>query len=106
MVFCAVHCIAWCSEFQTSLELQLWRSFAITIIVVPVALALPLGAATLIENHVDCNLGLIISVLYMPIAIIYIAARLILSILSFTSLRRLPVRAFETIQWTTCIPHI
>ncbi|KZP06874.1 hypothetical protein FIBSPDRAFT_763657 [Athelia psychrophila] len=106
MVFGAVHCMAWYSEFQTHLELQLWRSSAITIIAVPVAFAVGYIVAVMIDDHVDFDIFLLIGALYTPIAIIYVAARLILIILSFTSLRALPAGAYQTIQWTTYIPHI
>ncbi|KZP06872.1 hypothetical protein FIBSPDRAFT_876071 [Athelia psychrophila] len=106
MVFGAVHCMAWNSEFQTHLELQLWRSSAIAIIIVPVALAVGAIVPEMIKQCVNLDAGLILGALYTPIAIIYVAARLILIILSFTSLSALPAGAYQTIQWTTFIPHI
>ncbi|KZP06426.1 hypothetical protein FIBSPDRAFT_764447 [Athelia psychrophila] len=105
MAFGAVHCIAWYSEFQTPLELLLWRLSAITIIAVPVALAVVLLGGMALANSEE-HLFIIVGPLYMVIGIIYTAARFILIILSFISLRGLPVGAYQTIQWTTWIPHI
>lgn len=45
-------------------------------------------------------------VLCTPVAIVYVAARLTLITLSFTSLKSLPFGAYQTVQWTTFVPHI
>lgn len=108
MVFGAVHCIAWDSEFQSHLEQQLWRSSAITIIAVPPALIVAFIVATLITWVFDsvAVVWFLIGVPSTLIGIFYVAARLILIILSFTSLRGLPFSAYQTVQWTTFIPHL
>ncbi|KZP06199.1 hypothetical protein FIBSPDRAFT_1053661 [Athelia psychrophila] len=107
MMFGAVHCIAWYSEFQSHLEQQLWRWSAITIIAVPVALVIVFFAAALVDSGVDWNaIDMITSAIYNPIAVIYVVARLVLIILSFTSLKGLPFGAYQNVQWTTFIPHI
>ena len=55
----------------------------------------------------DRNFGY--TVLYFcPISggILYIIARAVTLILAFTSLRDLPPGAYETVHWTTFIPHV
>lgn len=109
MVFGAVHCIAWYGGFQTPLEQQLWRASAIAIIAVPPALAAVLAGAAPIENTLSLSSELItigIVSFYVPLALIYVAARVALIVVSFTSLSMLPVAAYQTVQWTTFVPHI
>ena len=42
----------------------------------------------------------------LEVHILYIIARAVTLILAFTSLRDLPPRAYETVNWTTLIPHV
>ncbi|KAF7979531.1 hypothetical protein HWV62_42116 [Athelia sp. TMB] len=107
MVFGAVHCIAWSHGFQSPLEQQVWRASTITIIAVPPALAAILAVLFLMGDTLSDKLRTISVVsFYVPLALIYITARLALIVVSFTSLRMLPVAAFQTVQWTTFVPHI
>ena len=45
---------------------------------------------------------------FVPLSggILYILARVITLVLAFTSLRDLPPGAYETVHWTTFIPHV
>ncbi|KAF7984840.1 hypothetical protein HWV62_10787 [Athelia sp. TMB] len=109
MVFGAVHCIAWSDGFRTPLERQLWRTSAITVVAVPPALAVVLVAAMLVENIFGISsehITIGIVSFYVPLALMYVAARLALIAISFTSLSMLPVAAYQTVQWTTFVPHI
>ncbi|KAF7974341.1 hypothetical protein HWV62_12402 [Athelia sp. TMB] len=109
MAFGAVHCIAWFDSSQSHLEQQLWRASAVAIITTPAVLVLAFGLiALLIKVHlVSYEFCLImVSFLYVLMALIYAAARLALIVISFTSLRMLPVAAYQTVQWTTFVPHI
>ena len=42
----------------------------------------------------------------LPAGILYILARAVTLVLAFMSLRDLPPGAYETVYWTTFIPHI
>ncbi|KAF7974338.1 hypothetical protein HWV62_12396 [Athelia sp. TMB] len=109
MAFGAVHCIAWSDGFRTPLEQQLWRASTVTVVAVPPALAAVLVAAMLVEHIFALSNELItigIVSFYVPLALMYVAARLALIIISFTSLSMLPVAAYQTVQWTTFVPHI
>ncbi|KAF7980020.1 hypothetical protein HWV62_40136 [Athelia sp. TMB] len=109
MVFGAVHCIAWSHSFQSQLEQQLWRAFAVAIIAVPVAFAVVSGLTVLIAQVIFRSNMLVEFILLMscvPLALVYIAARLLLIVMSFTSLRMLPVTAYQTVRWTNFVPHI
>jgi hypothetical protein len=37
---------------------------------------------------------------------LYIIARVVLLVLAFLSLKSLPPKAYETVNWTTFMPHI
>lgn len=106
MVFGAVHCIAWYDESQSPLEQQLWRASAIAIITTPAALVLVLLLGSLLEKVSDEFTVIAIGFSWVLIASVYAAARLALIVVSFTSLSMLPVAAYQTVQWTTFVPHI
>ena len=106
IVFGAVHCIAWSYAFQSHLEEQLWRVSAVAIIAIPAALAVIAVVGSWIDGLFDMNPDTIINTLYVPLALIYVAARIILILISFTSLRMLPATAYQTVQWTTLVPHV
>lgn len=109
MAFGAVHCIAWSHALQTHLEQQLWRISSIAIIAVPAALAAAAVVAYWFDGVPFDSEGLFGSVVaasYVPLAFLYIAGRLLLIIISCTSLRMLPVAAYQTVSWTVFVPHI
>ena len=109
MVFGAVHCIAWFDESQSQFEQQLWRASAIAIITTPAALVLVLFFASLLNEGLSVSdefVLIVIGFLWVLVASIYAAARLALIAISFTSLSMLPVAAYQTVQWTTFVPHI
>ncbi|KAF7984869.1 hypothetical protein HWV62_10845 [Athelia sp. TMB] len=106
MVFGAVHCIAWSYTFQSHLEQQLWRASAIAIISVPAALIPCFLVAALLDHHCGLKFKTILPIFYVPLASMYIAARIILILVSFASLRMLPAGAYQTVQWTTFVLHV
>ena len=42
----------------------------------------------------------------LPAGLLYIIARVVTLVLALTSLRDLPPGAFDTVHWTTFIPHV
>ncbi|KAF7979544.1 hypothetical protein HWV62_42142 [Athelia sp. TMB] len=112
MVFGAVHCIAWTYAFQSHLEQQLWRASAIAIIAVPAEALASLGIMALSAIFIDLD-GVVGTVVRfsligcnLVLASIYIAARIALILISFSSLRMLTPAAYKTVQWATFVPHI
>ena len=51
-------------------------------------------------------IGIIAALSAFPAGILYILALVFTLALAFTSLRGLPPGAFDTVHWTTFIPHV
>ena len=105
--FGAIHSISWGFSFPTHTELLMWRILCVAITAVPIYITLGYLCAVRLGKM---NLGkfsmpvALISIL--PAGILYILARAVTLILAFTSLRDLPPGAYETVHWTTFIPHV
>ena len=102
--FGAIHCIAWHFSFPTPTELLMWRISSVAITAVPIYIPLMFFLGILLSNTEFGD-----AVLYFgPISggILYIIARAITLVLAFTSLRDLPPGAYQTVHWTTFIPHV
>ena len=85
----------------------MWRISSVAITAVPVYIPLMMGLGALLGNMVYDKFG--ITVFYFgPLfgGIIYIIARAVTLVLAFTSLRDLPPGAYQTVHWTTFIPHV
>ena len=104
--FGAIHCIAWHFSFPTHTELLMWRisSVAITAVPVYIPLAFSLGGGLVDMNEKIGEFFIYFSGLSG--GMLYILARAVTLVLAFTSLRDLPPGAYETVHWTTFIPHI
>lgn len=106
IVFGAVHCIAWSYASSHYLELCLWRISAIAIIVIPAAILAGILLLTKVESQffeIYCDLLMIYCCIGAPI---YIATRMVLLLLSCTTLNSLSYPVYQTVQWTNFIPHI
>ena len=107
--FGVIHCIAWHLSFPTHPELSIWQILSITITTVPIYIALmfSLGGWLLSMDFDTANIIVGISLISLFLAfILYILAWVFTLVLAFTSLRDLPPGAFDTVHWTTFIPHI
>ena len=103
--FGAIHCIAWSFPFPTHAELLIWRISCVAITAVPVYIPLMYSLGIWWESIVE-TIGDIAYFLIFPAFILYIIARVFTLVLAFTSLRDLPPGAYETVLWTTSIPHV
>lgn len=106
MAFGAVHCIVWSYAFPSHMELLMWHVSAISIVAVPVAILLSLAVYILICLFSETLANILLVTSFIVCAIFYIAGRILLLVLSFTTLRSLPIGAYQTVKWTTFVPHI
>ena len=98
--FGAIHCIAWVFSFPTYAELLIWRISSVAITAVPIYIFL----MAILAGWLYSMTFAIISIL--PAGVLYIIARVVTLVLAFISLRDLPPGAYETVHWTTFIPHV
>ena len=105
--FGAIHCIAWVFSFPTHTELLMWRISSVAITAIPIYIPFMMGLGTWLGDMNFENPGS--TILYFgPLSggILYIIARAVTLVLAFTSLRDLPPGAYQTVHWTTFIPHV
>ncbi|KIM71355.1 hypothetical protein PILCRDRAFT_82877 [Piloderma croceum F 1598] len=104
-IFGAVHCIAWSFQFPSHAEKILWRICSMCITCLP----WPVFACTAIIA-VDWSrpawLTILVRATGYTLVCFYITARITLLVQALMSLRSLPPGAYETVYWTTYIPHI
>ncbi|KAF7970316.1 hypothetical protein HWV62_24388 [Athelia sp. TMB] len=107
MVFGAIHCAAWSYTFPSLAEKTSWRASALAISVIPIPMVAALALFDPFSATVGTNFFDRIVIFCMGLCgLLYIIARIILLTISFTTLRHLPLSAFQTVQWTTFVPHI
>ena len=105
--FGAIHCISWDFSFPTHTELLMWRVLCAAITAVPIYITLGFFWGIWLVSMNPEGLGILIKG-FFPLTggILYIIARAVTLVLAFTSLRDLPPGAYETVHWTTFIPHV
>ena len=105
--FGAIHCIAWAFSFPTHPELLMWRISCVAITAVPIYIFLMVALADLLDKMGNRKISLTVGFFgALPAGILYILARAVTLVLAFISLRELPSGAYETVHWTTFIPHV
>ncbi|TFK59411.1 hypothetical protein BDN72DRAFT_865170 [Pluteus cervinus] len=119
MIFAGIHFIAWNSNFPTHVELLLWRSSSLVVLVIPFLV----GLLGIILGDWDFNpkgnrgfgkWGAVATAILKPIQwvlyilgpILYILARVSLIVQAFISLRDLQPKVFQNVSWTSYIPHL
>ena len=101
--FGAIHCTAWHFSFLTDSKLLMWRISCVAITAVPACIFLVFFLIGVLHSDVAT---VAFTLWLLPACILYIIARAVTLVLAFISLRGLPHGAYETIHWTTFIPHI
>ena len=98
--FGAIHCIAWVFSFPTYAELLIWHISSVAITAVPIYIFL----MAILAGWLYSMTFAIISIL--PAGVLYIIAWVVTLVLAFISLRDLLPGAYETVHWTTFLPHV
>ncbi|KAG2098750.1 uncharacterized protein F5147DRAFT_357282 [Suillus discolor] len=106
--FCAViygglHCLGWHYLFQWHTDQVLWRVASIVMASASVPLLLTFGWVILSDSPHD---SWVVRFAVVTTAFIYIAARVTLIVLLVSSLRSLPPGVYDTVAWTTFVPHV
>ncbi|KAF8969315.1 hypothetical protein BDZ97DRAFT_1915280 [Flammula alnicola] len=107
ILFGSMHLIAWSFDFPSPTEQLLWRSSALVITAEPAWFAL----SVLLDSFAKLN-DKFMSVLWpfhIPAFVgapLYVIARIFLLIEAFLSLRTQPLAAYQSIEWTSVIPHL
>lgn len=119
-LFGAIHCFAWSYQFPSHAERTIWQVTSLLTIGLPIiwvctgvlanaADYLPetpsLPSLARVAWIWDTVVGLI-AMLFIISFPAYFVSRTALVTVAFTSLRSLPAGAYETVNWTTYIPHI
>ncbi|KAA1473510.1 hypothetical protein DENSPDRAFT_839988 [Dentipellis sp. KUC8613] len=98
LVFGGWHCLAWNFTFPSVAELWIWRVCSVACIIPGLVFVI------LYVVWIDATLDHI-SVLMFVLSGISMISRGTILVLMFIGLRRLPAGVFETVQWTTILPH-
>jgi hypothetical protein len=111
-LFGGLHCVAWSFEFPSYIERLLWRIASIAITSAPLTVFTCAIVYMHYSNHRASGffgpdwLFIILAITLFTAAAVYIISCVILLVLPFMSLRSLPAEAYQTVQWTTFIPHV
>lgn len=112
VLFGGIHCFAWNFPFPSSAEQLLWRIASVLITVLPVGWIMiytysfsehnDLPPADWAPGYVGITVKGVLSSIVVPF---YLIGRAILLGIAVSSLRSLPAASYETVRWTTFIPH-
>jgi len=111
LFFGAVYVAGWNISFPTRTEQIVWRICTLMLFSLVVAYWLVDAGVELHERTKQLSVKEKVAVtpikmgLYAVIAIVYVIIRLYILIEPFVCLRSLPTVAFETVQWSSFIPH-
>jgi hypothetical protein len=98
LVFGGIHCIGWSFNFPSHTEQLLWRISSISIT------GIPLGFAVM--GMILGHYGVLLRIPLFLLSSLYILSRVLLLIVSLTTLRSLASSAFQAVEWTTFLPHV
>ncbi|KAI4263417.1 MAG: hypothetical protein L6R42_001437 [Xanthoria sp. 1 TBL-2021] len=110
MVYGGLHALAWFANFHSPTEQLLWRLSSVAVMGgIPT-----LATINIIYDHLEQTFYTrydkvvegSIFVLFFPVAIAYILARLYLVIECFIQLSHLPAGVYEVPEWSSYFPHI
>ncbi|KAG2035080.1 hypothetical protein BDR03DRAFT_868841 [Suillus americanus] len=104
IIFGGIHCTAWFYTLPTYQEQVLWCTSA----VITMCPCLVFVAAFVLFRSGIERMGsesLTFTLFLRACIALYIAARILLFIFMFTTLRNLPSNAYKVVSWTSLVPH-
>jgi hypothetical protein len=109
--FGVIHCAAWNAHFPSTLEMFFWRLGSLVIAATPFSITLVfilriLGRKMALLSEGETFMSSAGETIAYGGFGFYVYARLLLILLSFTTLRALPPSAFVDVNWTKYIPHL
>ena len=102
-LFGGLHCIAWNFYFPTNVELIIWRVCSLIVCSMPTVLFI-IGLFLAPDFNDTCEN--ILGACFVTSILLYIAARSVLLVESFISLRNLPLDSLLDLNWSSFIPHL
>ena len=104
--FGGIHCLAWSSLFPTRPEAILWNVCAVYCAVFPIVIPIISSIGYAASQSTIQWIENIVVIIGISLSIGYVVCRVILFVLTFTSLRALPPGIYETTNWPSFLPHI
>ena len=105
MIFGGIHCLTWSSLFPTRPEAKLWKLCAVYCAVFNIAMLI-IGVIRYAASQRTIQwIENIAAIIAVSLFIGYVVCRVILFVLTFTSLRALPPGIYETSNWLSFLPH-
>ena len=103
-VFGGIHCVAWSFDFPSPIEQLLWRISSIAITGIPLA---AVGIVFMYKQfHSNNPVKVILKTTFYLLVLLYPISRIVLLVLSLTTLRSLPPSTYRMVQWTAFLPHV
>ena len=103
MVFGSIHLASWNSRLSSIIELCMWRGSSLICVIYTGLLAF---FTVWVDPHDFGALNDILRDLIVYGAFVYIITRIYMIVEVFISLRALPASAFQSVQWSSFLPHI
>ncbi|KIJ08386.1 hypothetical protein PAXINDRAFT_23589, partial [Paxillus involutus ATCC 200175] len=93
VIFGALHLIAWDFQFPSQAEKIIWRVASLTLVASPCVFFLTFKSDFM-------------AVIALFVVCIGVVARVVLLVVMLASLRYLPASAYQTVSWTSYVPHL
>ncbi|KIJ60816.1 hypothetical protein HYDPIDRAFT_116674 [Hydnomerulius pinastri MD-312] len=110
VAFGGIHCISWNFQFPTHIEQSLWHIACIFILCIPVSIAAVMAAYSIINvyqaGRLTIHIHAVLHYLFCVLFLVYVLARGSIIVLLLLSFRSLPSGVYDTVCWTSSVPHL